>query len=365
MELNVARSLMFQGELSLYLWSKCILTVVFIINMIPSSVSSGKFPFYFMYGHDPSLYHFRAFGYLCYATILNNQDMFSNDDNSVATSIKEKNTHPEGNVSDETNFVGDFYENTEFNYEIPDLPVNTVRSIEPTRYEDDILDNNWIDAMNAKIEEDVYMTIPQGFFDKNNKNKGCKLVKSLYGLKQAPRKWNEKLLVYVDDIVVKGNCVNEIDKFTIFLKSKFNTKDLENLKYFLGIEVLNSGNDICLSQIKYCLELLRKYGLQGCKPLSTPMEPNSMLSYIPTDTDLLLDNITGYQKLLSKLIYLTQTKLDMSYSVLYLAQYMHSLISRLNYALNVLGFLKNAPGKGIKYAYTNCDNNLQGYSDAD
>ncbi|GJS72676.1 ribonuclease H-like domain-containing protein [Tanacetum coccineum] len=111
---------------------------------------------------------------------------------------------------------------------------------------------------------DVYMTIPQGFSDNNNKNKVCKLVKSLYGLQQAPKKWNEKLvsvlkensflhsandhslftksknnkfialLVYVNDIIFNGNCVNEIDQFKIFLKSK----DLGNLKYFLGIEVL-------------------------------------------------------------------------------------------------------------------------------
>ncbi|GJV43492.1 nuclear pore complex protein NUP1-like protein isoform X2 [Tanacetum coccineum] len=85
------------------------------------------------------------------------------------------------------------------------------------------------------------MTIPQRFADKDNKNKACKLVKSFYGLKQAPKKWNEKLLVvlkkngfvqsandlftkskdnkcivllvYVDDIVVTSNCMNEINKY--------------------------------------------------------------------------------------------------------------------------------------------------------
>ncbi|GJS34801.1 ribonuclease H-like domain-containing protein [Tanacetum coccineum] len=119
--------------------------------------------------------------------------------------------------------------------------------------------NNWtlfqLDVNNAflyeDLDEDIYMTIPKGFSSKDNKTKVCKLVKSLYGLKQAPRKWNEKLvtilkendilqsandhslftksknnkfialLVYVDDIVVTGNCVDEIDKFKIILKSKY------------------------------------------------------------------------------------------------------------------------------------------------
>ncbi|GJT53172.1 putative reverse transcriptase domain-containing protein [Tanacetum coccineum] len=74
----------------------------------------------------------------------------------------------------------------------------------------------------------------------------------------------------------------------------------------------------------------------GCKPFSTPMEPNSVLSYIPTKTDPLMDNVIGYQKLLGKLTYLTHTIPDIAYSVHCLAQYMHSpLESHLNCALNV------------------------------
>ncbi|GKB84555.1 ribonuclease H-like domain-containing protein, partial [Tanacetum coccineum] len=174
------------------------------------------------------------------------------------------------------------------------------------------------------------------------------------------------LLVYVDDIVITGNCVDEIDKFKIFLKSKFKIKDLGHLKYFLGIEVIKTGKDLCLSQRKYCLELLKEYGLLGCKPVSTPMEPNSVLLYIPSKDDPLLDNIIGYQKLLGKLIYLTHTRPDIAYSVHCLAQYMHSpLKSHLNCALNILRYLKGAPGKGIRYNYGECNNNLSGYNDAD
>nr|GEZ84816.1 ribonuclease H-like domain-containing protein [Tanacetum cinerariifolium] len=233
--------------------------------------------------------------------------------------------------------------------------------------------NNWplsqLDVKNAflygDLDANIYMTIPKGFASKDNKNKVCKLVKSFHGLKQAPRKGNEKLvyvlnengflqsnndhslftksksnkfialLVFVDDIVIIGNCVDEIDKFKIFLKSKFKIKDLD-------------------------------YAFLGCKPVSTPMEPNSILPYVPTKDDPLLDNITGYQKLLGKLIYLTRTRLDTAYSVHYLAQYMHSpLKSHLNCALNVLRYLKGAPGKGIRYNHGEYKNNLSGYSDAD
>ncbi|GKD00094.1 ribonuclease H-like domain-containing protein, partial [Tanacetum coccineum] len=133
---------------------------------------------------------------------------------------------------------------------------------------------SYVVKMSTIRYEEIYMTIPQGFANKDNKNKVCRLVKSLYGLKQAPRKWNEKLvtvlmendfvqsindhslftksknnkfialLVYVDDIVVTGNCVDEIEKFKTFLKSKFKIKDLGHLKYFLGIEVIKSDKDL-------------------------------------------------------------------------------------------------------------------------
>ncbi|GKA02182.1 ribonuclease H-like domain-containing protein [Tanacetum coccineum] len=178
--------------------------------------------------------------------------------------------------------------------------------------------NKWplfqLDVNNAfvhgDLEEDVYMTIPQGFADKDNKNKYANDY-SLF-TKSKDNKFIA-LLIYVDDIVVTGNCVNEFDKFN--LKSKFNIKDLGSLKYFLGIEVIKTGDDLCLSQRKYCLELLKEYGFLGCKPVSTPMECNSVLPYVATSEDPLPDNIIGYQKLLGKLIYLTHTRPDISYFV--------------------------------------------------
>ncbi|GKA57054.1 ribonuclease H-like domain-containing protein [Tanacetum coccineum] len=96
------------------------------------------------------------------------------------------------------------------------------------------------------------------------------------------------------------------------------------------------------------------------------MVPNSILSYERTDDDPLLDNITGYQKLLGKLIYLTHTRPDIAYYVHCLTQHMHSpLKSHLNSTLNVLRYLKGAPSKGIRYQYLDIRDIICGYSDAD
>ena len=45
--------------------------------------------------------------------------------------------------------------------------------------------------LNALLDEDVYMTVPEGVDTRNGKAGNCvKLNKALYGLKQALRAWN-------------------------------------------------------------------------------------------------------------------------------------------------------------------------------
>ncbi|WRX29350.1 Reverse transcriptase [Theobroma cacao] len=53
--------------------------------------------------------------------------------------------------------------------------------------------------LNGNLQEEVYMTQPEGFISNANANKVCKLQKSIYGLKQAYRSWNIRF-----DEVVKG-----------------------------------------------------------------------------------------------------------------------------------------------------------------
>ena len=50
------------------------------------------------------------------------------------------------------------------------------------------------------------------------------------------------------------------------------------LKFFLGLEVKQGETNIIISQEKYAKEILKKYKMENCNPVSTPMEPGAKLS---------------------------------------------------------------------------------------
>ncbi|GKC34729.1 ribonuclease H-like domain-containing protein [Tanacetum coccineum] len=214
----------------------------------------------------------------------------------------------------------------------------------------------------------VYMSLPPGYFHANE-TRVCKLKsKSDYSL--FTKSYGDvliALLLYVNDIINTGNSLLEINKFKQFLKTKFMIKDFRKLKYFLGIEVLETPSGICLNQRKYRLELINEFGLLDSKPSYIPMQPNISLSSEPTNDDPLLDNITEYQKLIFKLIYLTTTRLNIAYTVSYLSQFMHSLLkSHLKTALKVIRYLKGSLGKGINVIKRYASGiDLKAYTDAD
>ncbi|GJZ72785.1 ribonuclease H-like domain-containing protein, partial [Tanacetum coccineum] len=101
------------------------------------------------------------------------------------------------------------------------------------------------------------------------------------------------------------------------------------------------------------------------EPSAIPLEHNLSISIEPTVSDHVIDTITEYQTLLSKLIYLSYTRPDVAYSVHCLSQFMHKpLKSHLKIALKAISYLKGSPGKCIhKIKCTNTS--LEVFVDAD
>jgi hypothetical protein len=154
--------------------------------------------------------------------------------------------------------------------------------------------------LNGDIEEEVYIEQPEGFMIHDEKPHVCSLKKSLYGLKQTPRAWYKKMdrflmslgfkksvvdpnlyynivgdecmifILYVDDLFLTGS-ERLILECKRALTSEFEMKDLGMMHYFLGIEVWQRTDDIFLSQGKYTVEILNKFGMADCKSMPTLM----------------------------------------------------------------------------------------------
>lgn len=85
------------------------------------------------------------------------------------------------------------------------------------------------------------------------------------------------VLIYVDDLIVAGDNLDEITSLKQSLHQKFSIKDLGKLKYFLGIEVATSQKGLFLNQCKYVIDLLQEADMGDSKPSRTPL--NSKLNW--------------------------------------------------------------------------------------
>jgi hypothetical protein len=153
------------------------------------------------------------------------------------------------------------------------------------------------------------------------------------------------LLVYVDDIVLASNDTHAIAKFTTLLNSKFKLKDLGPLKFFLGLEVARTIAEISLCQRKFALDILSDTGQLASKPSKFPMDSNAKFSALECD---LIDDPKSYRRLIGRLLYLTITQPDLTYSVHTLSQFLQTPRKpHMDAAIRILRYIKVAPSQGL------------------
>lgn len=259
--------------------------------------------------------------------------------------------------------------------------------------------------LNGDLNEVVYMTLPLGYtghesrIDKKGivdlsayKHLVCRLIKALYGLRQASRKWHYKLaktltsigfshskadyslyskvtedsitlvLIYMENILISGNCLHSINDLKNTLSSRFHIKDMGPVSYFLGLKIDRSKDGFFVSQRKYVLDLLKDFGMINSTPLKLPMDMHMVLT--PDKGDLLPDP-HNYQRLLGKLIYLTITRPDLSFPVHNLAQFMQRPPNiHMQAAKRILRYLLSNPAQGILLASSSASQ-LTVYCDSD
>ncbi|XP_026385122.1 uncharacterized protein LOC113280751 [Papaver somniferum] len=213
------------------------------------------------------------------------------------------------------------------------------------------------------LDEEIYMKLPPGMARPVFLSEG--FVKSLCDnsiFTYHRGTTSIFVLVYVDDIIITGTNNNFINSLKLRLASYFSIKDLGSLNYFLGIEVSRSSNSIFLCQRKYILDILKDSGLTGARASAYPMD--TKLKLLPTNGTELTDP-SCFRCLIGRLLYLTVTRPDITYSVNYLSQFLqHPRSAHMDAAHRILRYLKGTVGHGI-FLSSSSSPSIHGYTDSD
>ncbi|XP_019181951.1 PREDICTED: uncharacterized protein LOC109177096 [Ipomoea nil] len=118
-----------------------------------------------------------------------------------------------------------------------------------------------------------------------------------------------------------GNDPDMIQDVLVKLSDVFRIRDLGKPRFFLGIEAIDKAGSLVLSQKRYMTELLRKAGMESCKPLATPIAVAAQHTTTPSAA---LDDPMPYRQLVGSLMYLLITRPDLGYAVNRLCQFMHA-----------------------------------------
>ncbi|GJX07723.1 retrovirus-related pol polyprotein from transposon TNT 1-94 [Tanacetum coccineum] len=246
--------------------------------------------------------------------------------------------------------------------------------------------------LNGDLQEEVFVSQPEGFEDQENPTHVYRLKKALYGLKQAPRAWYDTLSkfllannffkgavdptlftrksgkhillvqIYVDDIIFSSTDHNACNIFSKEMSSKFQMSMMGQMSFFLGLQVSQSPGGIFINQAKYALETLKKYGMDLSDPVDTPM-----VDRLKLDEDLMgipVDQ-TRFRGMVGSLMYLTASRPDLVFVVCMCARYQAKPTKKHFEAIKrVFWYLKGTINMGLWYPKDNAMS-LTAYADAD
>jgi hypothetical protein len=196
--------------------------------------------------------------------------------------------------------------------------------------------------LNGFTNELFYVDQPLRFEDPRYPNHVYRLSKVLYELKQAPRAWYERLWdflikkgftigkvdttlftkkldgeificqVYVDDIIFGSINEDYCKEFDELMSKKFEMSMIGELTFFLGFQVKKMRERIFISQENYTKDLLKRFKMDECKPIKTPMPSNGHLDLDEGGKSV---DQTLYRSMIGSLLYLTTSRPDIMFSV--------------------------------------------------
>ena len=218
-----------------------------------------------------------------------------------------------------------------------------------------------------------------------------KLNKALYGLKQAPRAWYERpskflmdnkferekvdtiqflkkkdesilvVQIYVDDVIFGDTIHSLCEEFTKLMQGEFEMSMMEELNFFLGLQIKQDKEGIFINQTKYIRQIIKRFDISG-KHVGTLM---SYTCKLDRDEDGKKIDQKLYQDMIGSLLYLMASRSDIIFSVCMYGRYQsdpresHLLVTK-----RIFRYLNGTQNVGLWYS-KNSSLDVLAYSDSD
>jgi hypothetical protein len=168
--------------------------------------------------------------------------------------------------------------------------------------------------------------------------------------------------IYVDNIIFGGSSHTLISRFQEMMKSEFQMSMMEELTFFLGIQVKQMKQGTFVHQTKYMKDIMKKFNMAELKHVSTPM--STAMSLGPDEDGEVVDQ-REYMSMIVSLLYLTVTRPEIQFAVGLCARFQASpRSSHQTTVQRIFRYLKHTPKFEIWYS-DSFSLDLVGFFDAD
>nr|GEY72080.1 hypothetical protein [Tanacetum cinerariifolium] len=153
------------------------------------------------------------------------------------------------------------------------------------------------------------------------------------------------VLVYVDDIIFGSTNPRYATLFSDLMKIRFEMSMIGEMTLFLGLQVNQSPSGIFINQSNYMNEILKKYGLNTCDIIGTPMDIKNKLDLNQIETPV---DATKYRSMIGALMYLTSSIPDIVHATCVCARYQaQSTENHLKEVKRIFRYLRRTVNTGL------------------
>ncbi|GJW45550.1 retrovirus-related pol polyprotein from transposon TNT 1-94 [Tanacetum coccineum] len=155
------------------------------------------------------------------------------------------------------------------------------------------------------------------------------------------------LVMTIDDIIFGSTCQDMCDEFSKIMHDEFEMSMMGELYFFLGLKIKQMEDGIFFNQSKYIKEMIKKFGLEESKPMKTPMSSDTKLT---KDEECELVDSTKYRGMIGSLLYLTESRPDIMFSVCLCARFQEApKTSHLEAVKRIFRYIKGTTHLGLWY----------------